>query len=651
MHTQAQNSIPRLFESQNIPDPVALPLTTKAAELACRHWSRPLLESEDVVRIIRENTNFKIQENKNVSYEIVNSLERSGFTIHTILFESREGVWVPASLYVPKGEGPFPAVVNSHGHWKDGRRTDIAQQTAQLLASNGYVCLNMDAWGAGERGSEHTHEYHGSNLGASLMNVGETLLGLQLSDNRRGVDLLCTLPYVDTDHIGATGASGGGNQTMWLAATDDRIKAVVPVVSVGTFRSYVMNSNCVCELMPDGLTHLEESDVLAAVAPRALKMLTAIQDGNAAFAPLQMLKTYKQISGRFTEKQLAYELFNSGHDYNTDMQRSMLNWFDTHLKPDSTKQQDLTISPLVPVEDLSVFKGDKALPSIVTTKDYIRIAGHNLRKRLEHEEHIDRKEKQTELESMLYPGQRDIVLRRYTYNASKGWEPLLLETRQAQFIPLLYRLPKNQNKGFKLIISSKGKQQIDAVQLSELEQHGYGIIVFDLYAVGERSSQTGDHIDGQLPRFHTVSRASLWFGEPMMGIWSNEIAMVIKEIQQLFPDQPITLMADKEAALATLYYTALADWSYPVELNELPLSYLWDEGKNADAFNMAVHVPGIVSWGDLPMLLALSNSEFHLSNVVSITGERISDDEWGTYVSWLKILKHKLNTNGKISRN
>lgn len=64
MHTQAQNSIPRLFESQNIPDPVALPLTTKAAELACRHWSRPLLEREDVVRIIRENTNFKIQENK-----------------------------------------------------------------------------------------------------------------------------------------------------------------------------------------------------------------------------------------------------------------------------------------------------------------------------------------------------------------------------------------------------------------------------------------------------------------------------------------------------------------------------------------------------------------------------------------------------------
>ena len=41
-------------------------------------------------------------------------------------------------------------------------------------------------------------------------------------------------------------AGGGGNQTMWLAAMDDRIAASVPVASVGTFESYVGGSNCVC---------------------------------------------------------------------------------------------------------------------------------------------------------------------------------------------------------------------------------------------------------------------------------------------------------------------------------------------------------------------------------------------------------------------
>ncbi len=119
-------------------------------------------------------------------------------------------------------------------------------------------------WGAGERTSVHgVTEYHGSNLGASFMNIGESLLGIQVSDNIRGVDLLCSLPYVDARNIGATGASGGGNQTMWLAAADERIKAAVPVVSVGTFESYVMRSNCICELLIDGLTFTEEAGVLA----------------------------------------------------------------------------------------------------------------------------------------------------------------------------------------------------------------------------------------------------------------------------------------------------------------------------------------------------------------------------------------------------
>src|SRR5690606_8902254 len=78
----------------------------------------------------------------------------------------------------------------------------------------------------------HQEEYHGGNLGASLFNIGETLMGMQLTDNVRALDFLCSLPMVDTQRIGVTGASGGGNQSMWLAALDERIKAVVPVVSV-----------------------------------------------------------------------------------------------------------------------------------------------------------------------------------------------------------------------------------------------------------------------------------------------------------------------------------------------------------------------------------------------------------------------------------
>ena len=73
------------------------------------------------------------------------------------------------------------------------------------------------------------------------------------------------------------GESGGGNQTMWVGAMDDRLKAVVPVVSVGNFETYICQSNCYCEVLPGALREFEEDAILSLVAPRHLKMLNALR--------------------------------------------------------------------------------------------------------------------------------------------------------------------------------------------------------------------------------------------------------------------------------------------------------------------------------------------------------------------------------------
>ena len=53
---------------------------------------------------------------------------------------------------------------------------------------------------------------------------------------------------------------------------DERIAAAMSVVSVGSFESYVYGMNCMCELLPDGLTFTEESGVLALIAPRSFSI-------------------------------------------------------------------------------------------------------------------------------------------------------------------------------------------------------------------------------------------------------------------------------------------------------------------------------------------------------------------------------------------
>ena len=151
----------------------------------------------------------------------------------------------------------------------------------------------------------------------------------------RGIDLLESLPYVRKDKIGVTGASGGGNQTMYLAAMDPRIAVAMPVVSVGSFESYVTGVNCVCELLPDGMTFTEEASVLALIAPRPLRIGNAFYDVNHTFSVAEMLKTYGQVEKIYQalgcSHCIAYSVTPEVHGYRKHQQEALLGWFQWHL--------------------------------------------------------------------------------------------------------------------------------------------------------------------------------------------------------------------------------------------------------------------------------------------------------------------------------
>src|SRR5205085_5086730 len=123
-------------------------------------------------------------------------------------------------------------------------------------------------------------------------------LGGQVSDNRRAVDYLLTRPEVDGTRLGVTGASGGGNQSMYAGALDERFGAVVPVCSVGNYQSYLRAACCVCEVLPGALRFTEEGDVLGMVAPRALLVINATRDG-IQFSVAEAKKSLERASAIF----------------------------------------------------------------------------------------------------------------------------------------------------------------------------------------------------------------------------------------------------------------------------------------------------------------------------------------------------------------
>lgn len=587
-----------------------------------------------------------------LNYQEASNIEFKEFSVKNIIFQSRPKIYVTANLYVPHGNGKFPAVVVMHGHWPNGKQHEITQALGQTLAINGYVCLVVDAWGSGERTTIHgENEYHGANLGASLLNIGETLLGSQLSDNIRAVDLLCSLPYVDTTNIGATGASGGGNQTMWLSALDERIKAAVPVVSVGTFEFYIMQSNCVCELLLSGLTFTEEAGILGLIAPRALQLFSASQDSNPTFLPSEMLRSYHNATPIFemlnAKEKFSYQLFNTTHGYWPEMRVAMIAWFNKYLKEKNGNQvaKPLTFQP-IDEKLLMVYEKKKREDKVESIADYCKRRGAEVRKRMLGVQQFDILQKRKELSMLLGTVQQAVFRKAYEYDSVEKWRRIILETSERRLIPVLIRLPVNSVKTCTILCNPKGKAAISDSTLAPLIRQGHAILIVDLWGTGETTSVTADLLDRGLSPFHTLSRSSLWLGKNIMGNWVADLTLILNYAQTQFPHSQLRIEAEKETGIAALFGTALGWNVKEIVLKNCPISYQFDERQTIDFFSMAIHVPDFLNWGDISLASALTGKKVIFQNPVSMSGTLLNQYQLKKYQLEFKKMRESCKQNG-----
>ena len=583
------------------------------------------------------------------------SIQMKGYTIKNISFQTRPGVYATANLYVPDGKGPYPGVINMLGHWQKGKIDPSGPQAVgHTLATNGYVCLTIDPWGAGERSTKHGEfEYHGSNLGASLMNIGETLLGIQVSDNMRGVDLLCSLPNVDPKNIGATGASGGGNQTMWFAALDERVKAAVPVVSVGSFESYIMRSNCICELLPDGFTFTEEAGVLALA--NAIMPINHKKDSNPTFFPSEMMRTYSNARQVFNmmgkENNIAYRVFDLTHGYMTEDREAMLGWFDFHLKGIGNGQPRKEIPfEQVPEEKLMVFPTGKRDANVMSTDEYCRKKGTELRSVTLNMKSFDQEKKKKELSDILRLKEKSELKEVHRYSAINGWEKIALETSDNKLIPVLLSAPVNKSLGYVIICNPGGKQAISLSSIDELKKSGAGIVIVDLTGTGEASSSRDQTTDKSMVH-HTLARAELWLGRTMLGEWVEELNLVTGFLKSDYKAVKITFDGTKEAGLAGLFCAALKGNFNEIILRDSPISYLFDNRQSVDFFSMAIHLPGFLNWGDVSLAAALSGKKVTFIKPVTMSGQPVKADKLKEFKTEFDKLRVACNQQGSTVFN
>ncbi len=178
--------------------------------------------------------------------QVTEVIERDGFIVEKVIYESMPGVYVSAALFLPDDpqfEPPYPGILLACGHAHTGKGSQLYQSGAALAALHGMATLVFDPIDQGERHQlldedgdpifwgTHAH----SALGVGAILLGHNTARFMLHDMIRSLDYLEERPDIDGERLGAMGNSGGGTQTSHIMSLDNRIKAAAPSCYITSF--------------------------------------------------------------------------------------------------------------------------------------------------------------------------------------------------------------------------------------------------------------------------------------------------------------------------------------------------------------------------------------------------------------------------------
>ena len=292
--------------------------------------------------------------------QVTGVVERDGYRIENVIFESRPGFLVTANLYVPTNVGGRrPAVVGTCGHSSNGKAAEAYQAFSQGLVKEGYVCLTYDPIGQGERLQYVDDELKpriGTGTREHLMAgnqqflIGEFFGMWRAWDGIRALDYLLTRDEVDPQQIGVTGNSGGGTMTTWLCGVEQRWAMGAPSCFVTSFVRNLENElpadteQCPPRALALGLDH---EDFLAALAPKPVIILAKERDYFDARGSEEAFARLKKLYGLLeAEENIGLFIGPTEHGYSQENREAMYGWFNR-----ATGRSEPSAEPALTIEE------------------------------------------------------------------------------------------------------------------------------------------------------------------------------------------------------------------------------------------------------------------------------------------------------------
>jgi dienelactone hydrolase len=272
--------------------------------------------------------------------QIYDEVKLQKYVRKTLSFASEAGDRVPAFLLIPHEiKGRAAAMLCLHQTTAIGKQEPVGMGMKNLayaaeLAERGLVTLAPDYPGFGD----YKIDVYAKGY------VSATMKGIW--NHRRAVDVLQSLPEVDSARIGVIGHSLGGHNSLFVAVFEPRIKAVVTSCGFNAFPKYYKGNlkgwshkGYMPRIATDyGLDPkrmpFDFTEILGAIAPRAVFInaptrdanfeVTGVEDCVAAASPVYELLGAKEA--------LRPVYPDAAHDFPTEVRKQAYEFLDQTLK-------------------------------------------------------------------------------------------------------------------------------------------------------------------------------------------------------------------------------------------------------------------------------------------------------------------------------
>jgi dienelactone hydrolase len=293
--------------------------------------------------------------------QIIDQQDRGSYVANKIVLNISGDGRVLGYLLIPKGTGPFPAVLLLHDH---GAKFDIGKEKVvkpfndiperiesaeawkdklyggrfigDALANRGYVCFVTDALNWGDRGGAG---YEGQQaLASNLFNLGMSYAGLIAWEDINAAHFLATIPEVDPVRVAALGLSLGAFRAWQVAAMSD--KAAVCICWMATIKGLMINGNnqtrgqsAFTMTHPGLFNFLDYPDVASMACPKLMLFYNGEHDH--LFPVSAVLEAYEKMrvvwKSQKADDKLVTKFWQTGHEFSIDMQEEAFQWLEIQM--------------------------------------------------------------------------------------------------------------------------------------------------------------------------------------------------------------------------------------------------------------------------------------------------------------------------------